>query len=178
MECKNLVKRDLDKSEGIAMRGFLSALAAAAGTTAVLWGATPAAAASSWIEVNPSSIQAGSSVAIRASCQDNTSPATAKSSAFGQVTLVPQNGFLVGSVTIPANTRARTYSVRLSCPNGSSARTSLNVVGMERPTLGPATGGGGTAPNDAGPLLLAGGLATLAVGAGVGVMALRRRRVA
>jgi hypothetical protein len=105
-------------------------------------------------------------------------PATVTSGAFGQVTLTPQNGFLAGAATIPSNTRARAYSVRLKCPNGSFATTTLNVVGMQRPTRGPATGGGGTAPSDTGPLVLAGGLATLAVGAGVGVMALRRRRVA
>jgi hypothetical protein len=160
------------------MRAFLSGLAVAAGATAVLWGATPALADGAWIEVNPSSIQAGFQIGIRASCQDNLNPATVKSDAFAQITLLPENGFLVGAVTIPENTRARAYTVKLSCPNGSSATTTLNVIGMATPTHGPATGGGGTAPKDSGPLVVAGGLATLAVGAGVGVMALRRRRVA
>jgi hypothetical protein len=146
------------------MRANLSAFAAAAAgaigvSAAVLWGAAPALADGAWIEVNPSSIQAGFRVGIRASCQDNLNPATVKSDAFGEITLAPENGFLVGAATIPSNKRAGAYTVELTCANGSSASTTLNVIGMERPTHGPATGGGGTAPTGTGPLVLAGGLA-------------------
>jgi hypothetical protein len=162
------------------MRAYLSAFAAvAAGATAALfWGTGPASADGAWIEVNPSSIQAGYRVGIRASCQENLNEATVTSDAFGEIKLAPEYGFLVGAVTIPSDKKAMGYSVRLKCPNGSSASTTLNVIGMDKPTRGPATGGGGTASGGSGPIVLAGGLATVAVGAGVGVVALRRRRVA
>jgi hypothetical protein len=161
------------------MRAFLSACSGvllAAG--AVLWLVSPARADGAWIEVNPSTIQAGYRIELRASCGDNVNTATVKSSAFSEVTLSPQNGFLVGAVTVPTGTRARTYSVRLSCANGSSASTTLNVIDMSTPSRGPATGGGGTAGEGDGGLLLAGGLTAVALGAGLGVVALRRRRPA
>jgi hypothetical protein len=162
------------------MRAYLSAFGAVAAgaAAAVFWGTAPASADGAWIEVNPSSIQAGYRVGIRASCQENLNEATVRSDAFGEIKLAPEYGFLVGAVTIPSDQRARGYTVRLSCPNGSSATTTLNVIGMDRPTRGPATGGGGTASGGSGPLVLAGGLATVALGAGVGVLALRRRRAA
>ena len=159
------------------MRALLAAISGgAAAAAAVLFLAEPAQADGAWIEVNPSSIQAGYRVGIRASCEDNLNEATVTSDAFGQIKLLPEHGFLVGAVTIPTGTKATNYRVRLTCANGSTASTTINVLGMDRPTKGPATGGGGTASGTGGPLVLAGGVATVAVGAGLGVLALRRRR--
>jgi hypothetical protein len=158
------------------MRAYLSVFAAvAAGATAALVWGVPASADGAWIEVNPSSIQAGYRVGIRASCQENLNEATVSSGAFGEITLAPEHGFLVGAVTIPADTKPKGYRVRLRCPTGSSASTTLNVIGMDRPTHGPATGGGGLAGSGGGPMVIAGGLATVAVGAGLGVLAVYRR---
>ncbi len=159
------------------MRAFLAAISGgAAAAAAVLFLAEPAQADGAWIEVNPSSIQAGYRVGIRASCEDNLNEATVKSDAFGEIKLLPEYGFLVGAVTIPTDKKAKNYSVKLTCANSSTASTTLNVIGMDRPTKGPATGGGGTASGTGGPLMLAGGVATVAVGAGLGMLALRRRR--
>jgi hypothetical protein len=159
------------------MRAFLAAISSgAAAAAAVLWLAEPARADGAWIEINPSTIQAGYRVGIRASCEENLNQATVKSDAFGEVILAPVNGFLIGDVTIPSNKRARTYSVKLTCANESTATTSLTVVGMDRPTKGPNTGFGGTASSGGETLVLAGGVATVAAGVGLGVLALRRRR--
>jgi len=159
------------------MRAFLAAISGgAAAAAAVLFLAEPAQADGAWIEVNPSSIQAGYRVGIRASCEDNLNEATVKSDAFGEIKLLPEYGFLVGAVTIPTNKKAKTYDAKLTCANGSTASTTINVIGMDRPTKGPATGGGGTA-SDSGPssgLVMAGGAATIA--AGLGLLVLRRRR--
>ena len=98
------------------------------------------------IEVTPSTIQAGFQVQIRASCGDDLNPATARSRAFGEITLTPhhQSDQLIGSATIPTSTDPGDYQVDLRCANGSSARAELIVLGMARPTRGPDTGGGGT----------------------------------
>lgn len=157
---------------------LVRAIAVAALTAAsLLLPATAAHAADVFIEVTPSTVQAGNQVNIRASCGDNNlSAATATSDAFGEVTLTPQDGFLVATVVIPANTPARNFRVKLTCPNGRTATTALMVINMTQPTRGPATGGGGTAGGGRGTLVLTGGLAALAVGAAVGIVALRRRR--
>jgi LPXTG-motif cell wall-anchored protein len=103
------------------------------------------------VEVNPSTIQAGFQVQIRASCGDDVNPATARSRAFGEITLTPhhQSDQLIGWATIPTSTDPGDYRVDLRCANGSSAQAELIVLGMARPTRGPDTGGGGTA-DDAG----------------------------
>ncbi|MEJ3744516.1 hypothetical protein WEI85_14615 [Actinomycetes bacterium KLBMP 9797] len=137
----------------------------------------PARADGAWVEVNPSSIQAGYKVGIRGSCQENLNDATAKSDAFGEVKMAPQQGFVVAAVTVPPDTNPRGYTVKLSCANGSTATTTMYVIGMDHPSKGPATGGGGTAGGDTGPLMLTGGgLAALATAGVLGVLALRRRR--
>lgn len=151
-------------------------------------GADPAQAQTPFVAINPPNVQAGSRVGITASCGDDVNQATVESAAFGQIVLIPQGGFLVGSVTIPANTRAARYNVKLSCPNNSVATTTLNVINSTRPaqtltititpTRGPAAGGGGTAGGGNGSLILAGGLATVGFGAVLGLIALRRRRTA
>jgi hypothetical protein len=153
----------------------VASLALAAGIVALT--AAPARAVDVFVEVNPSTIQAGFQVGIRGSCGDNLNPATVKSDAFGQVTLLPQYGFLTAAVAIPPDKRARGYTVKLTCPNGSTASTTLFVISMDQPTRGPNTGGGGTADGGTGgTLMITGGLTAVGVGAGLGLLALRRRR--
>ncbi|MFE9954045.1 hypothetical protein [Micromonospora sp. NPDC005299] len=122
-----------------------------------------------FVEVTPNSVQAGSRVSIRASCDNNDRQAQVTSDAFGRVMLRPDNGFLTGAVTIPGNKAPGDYPVNLDCSNGKTASTMLTVLNMAQPSKGPATGGGGTAGGrGAGSLLLVGGLVAVAVVAGVG----------
>jgi hypothetical protein len=150
-------------------------LAAALLPAAVLLGAAPASAADIFVQVDPSTVQAGYLVGIRASCRENNAAGTVESPAFGRITVYPQNGFLTAAAMVPANTRPDTYRVRLSCPDGKSATTQLIVVAGGRPSHGPATGFGGTANKHPGALLLAGGVGTTALGAMLGLLAVRRR---
>jgi hypothetical protein len=87
----------------------------------------------------------------------------------------PDNGFLTGAVTIPGGKAPGAYGVNLTCQNGNTATTTLNVVNMAKPSQGPAAGGGGTASGEISPLILAGGLATIAIGAAIGLLGMRRR---
>ena len=57
--------------------------------------------------VNPSSIEAGFAVELRATCGDNVNPAFVHSTAFGSVTLVPDNGVLTRNVTVPQQHQVR-----------------------------------------------------------------------
>ncbi|WP_262284612.1 hypothetical protein [Micromonospora sp. MA102] len=160
------------------MRGLLShrALWAVLGLLGlvaafVLSTAAPARAGENvFVEVTPNSVQAGSRVSIRASCDGNNDrQAQVTSDAFGRVMLRPDNGFLTGAVTIPGNKAPGDYPVNLDCSNGKTASTMLTVLNMAQPSKGPATGGGGTAGGrGAGSLLLVGGLVVVAVVAGVG----------
>ncbi|MGK5440748.1 hypothetical protein ACSNN7_02805 [Micromonospora sp. URMC 105] len=132
-----------------------------------------------FVEVTPNTAQAGTRVNIRAGCDNaNNQQATVHSDAFGRVVLRPDNGFLTGAVTIPGNKQPGDYSVDLRCSNGNTAATTLTVLNMAQPTKGPATGGGGTAARGAGSLLLVGGLAVVAVVAGIGMFGGGRRRAA
>jgi len=137
---------------------------------------TATAAADVFVEANPSTVESGSSVSIRASCPDNTAAATVVSPAFGAVTVQPQFGFLTATATVPANRLAGDYEVRLTCPGGTSATSTLHVVNRNRPSRGPATGLGGTAGPDPSRLLIVGGLVAICLAAVLGVMATRRRR--
>lgn len=136
------------------------------------------------IQVDPSTVEPGLRVEIRASCGDNVNPAKVRSRAFSEVTLTPGHGggSLVSTVTVSTSVEPGEYRVRLSCANGSSAATDLIVLHMQRPTRGPDTGGGGLADDDAaGPagsrvvpaVLAGGGAAALAT---AGVLVSRRRR--
>ncbi|MEU7978200.1 hypothetical protein AB0B63_06680 [Micromonospora sp. NPDC049081] len=142
--------------------------------------AAPAARAgeNTFVEVTPNSTQAGTRVTVRANCDNaNNQQATVHSDAFGRVVLRPGNGFLTGAVTIPGNKQAGDYPVDLRCANGNTASTMLTVLNMAQPSKGPATGGGGMAGDrGAGSLLLVGGLAVVAVVAGLGVFGGNRRR--
>jgi hypothetical protein len=157
-------------------RAAAATLALTAAT--VLLAPAPARAADVFVEVNPSTVEAGNQVGIRASCPDNKVKATVRSGAFGSVEAAPQFGFLTATVRISRTRSAATYTVRLVCADGSEATTRLYVVNRSRPTKGPATGFGGTADEGHGTLLIGGGLAALAVGLGLGVLTLRRRRAA
>jgi hypothetical protein len=155
-------------------------VAAALTLAALVLFPSPALAAQTddvFVEVNPSTIEAGKDVGIRASCPDNTKSAVVRSDASDrEITVVPQDGFLVQTVTIPADTDPRSYTVRLTCPGGETATATLHVVTQTRPTQGPATGFGGMAGDGPGGGLLIGvGLLTIAAGAMLGVFTLRRR---
>lgn len=154
----------------------LTVLVALIGSAVLLLGAAPARAGDVFVQVNPSTVEAGFMVGIKASCTDNTMPATVDSPAFGTVTVQPQGGELTAAAMVPEQTRAGVYRVRLNCPDGRDATTNLNVVTAKRPTRGPATGFGGAAGgDDLGGLLVGGGLAATALGAVLGVFAVRRR---
>lgn len=138
--------------------------------------AAPARAANVFVQVTPSTVEAGNMVNLKASCADNTMPATVDSKAFGTVTLQPQGGQLGATAMVPAQTAPGAYRVRLNCPDSRSAVTMLNVVNAKRPIRGPATGFGGAAGADhTTGLLVGGGLAITAAGAALWLFTLRRR---
>ncbi|HEX5595963.1 MAG TPA: hypothetical protein VFX61_08120 [Micromonosporaceae bacterium] len=154
---------------------LLALFVAVAGIAGMLLLAVPARAADLFVEVDPSTVQAGGQVNIRGSCNNNTMPATAESAAFGTVTLHPQNGVLTGAAMVPATTRSDTYRVQLTCPDGRTTTTRLNVVAGAMPSRGPAAGFGGALNDGPGSLLLTGGLAALVAGTVLGISAYRRR---
>ncbi len=155
--------------------GGAAAAATMTGALCVLT-AGPALAADTFVEVNPSTAQAGSRVNLRASCGDNNNrQADVQSEAFGRMMLRPDNGFLTGSVTIPGSKAAGDYPVNLTCQNNNTASTTLTVVTMSQPAKGPATGGGGTA-DGSNTLLLAGGITATALVVAFGAYRAQRRR--
>ncbi|MEU8262072.1 hypothetical protein AB0C02_15780 [Micromonospora sp. NPDC048999] len=132
-----------------------------------------------FVEVTPSTVEAGFLVGIRASCRDNSVPAIVISDAFGRVQVQPQHGLLTASPMVNERARPGNYRVKLECPSGQTASTMLQVVKrVEKPSRGPATGFGGTARTGSGKLLVPFGLALTVVGAVVGVAAARRSRTA
>jgi hypothetical protein len=140
----------------------------------------PALAAAVFVETNPSTVPVGDEIGLRASCDDNLAEATVTSDAFGTVTVSPRYGFLTATVRVPTDTKPDDYRVRLTCPGGESASSTLHVVAKNRPARGPATGGGGTAGGAAGgsaaPALIGGGLIAMAGGVAMAVLTVRRRR--
>jgi hypothetical protein len=157
-------------------RGTIAATVLIAAMT--LLPAAPASArAAVYVELNPETVQAGFLVGIRASCDDNTQPATVESDAFGEVKVYPQFDVLTAAVTVPDDADARRYDVRLTCPGGGSATARLNVLSAGRPSEGPDTGFGGMAGDrPSGGFLIGGGLVAIAAAAVLGVVTLRRRR--
>jgi len=141
-------------------------------------GGTPARMmkVATYVELNPATVQAGYLVGIRASCDDNTKPATVESEAFGEVKVYPQFEVLTAAVTVPAERDPRRYEVSLTCDGGERATTRLNVLSSGRPSEGPATGFGGMADDGSRGLLVGGGMVAILVGALLGVYTLRRRR--
>jgi hypothetical protein len=169
-----------------------AALVALAVTAAVLLAAPAAAASSVFVEVIPNTAPAGSRIEVRASCDDpGDSTARVHSEAFGTLMVMREqdrilstasptgNDVLTGKITIPGSKASGPYEVKLECENGNTATTTLTVTGtnMSQPTKGPATGAGGTAGLSLGPLILAGGVTMIALGAGLGLVGARRRRV-
>lgn len=163
--------------------GLLGVLGAAAACTGAA-----ASSAGVWVEVSPASVQPGSQIAVRASCGDNSHPATVTSRVFGTVTVSPVSGVLLTQVQVPASTPTGTFDVKLICPTGSTASTTLTVlkaaagpVGVQQ-TLGPQTGGGFLAngPGDSrAPLTwIAAGLTALVAAIVVGSTSQRRSRTA
>jgi hypothetical protein len=127
-------------------------------TAAALLGATACAeavanAAGVWVSVSPATVNAGAQTRIQASCGENVNSATVSSVVFGSETLQPVAGVLTTTVTVPANTHEGTYGVRLACPTGSQAMTTLTVLGAGKSSAGaipgPGTGGGFLASNEA-----------------------------
>src|SRR5262245_41682627 len=97
------------------------------------------------IDVTPQSVDAGSFVVLRADCEDNSVPATLTSKSFGTVAVEPFLNTLKAEVEVPAQTSEGVYDVKLACPSGSTATTSLRVgskAPTAQPSLGPHTGGG------------------------------------
>jgi hypothetical protein len=149
-------------------------LAAAVAVSPALAGA---AAAAPFVRVTPSTVQAGEQVEIQASCDANKQEATVVSDAFGRVLVRPDNGVLTVRETVPTRTPPRSYEVALRCGSTTteSARTTLTVVNMSKPTQGPAAGAGGAAGGTVPPLALTAVLGVIAAGAGV-VLVVRARR--
>ncbi|WP_167947178.1 hypothetical protein [Micromonospora profundi] len=144
----------------------------------VLLSVAPARAGeNTFIEVTPNSVQAGSRVSIKASCDNNNDrQANVHSDAFGHVMLRPDNGFLKGEVTVPANKQPGDYPADLKCQNNQTASTMLTVLNMASPSKGPATGGGGTAGGrGTGSMLVLGGVAVVGVAVALGMAGSRRR---
>ncbi|MFI6266456.1 hypothetical protein [Micromonospora sp. NPDC051006] len=129
-----------------------------------------------FVEVSPSTVQAGYLVGIKASCRDNSIPAIVVSDAFGRVQVQPQRGLLTASPMVRERTRPGNYRVKLECRDGETASTMLQVVKAVKPSRGPATGFGGGAGGFTGGLLLPGGIALTIAGLVVAVVALRRPR--
>jgi hypothetical protein len=149
-----------------------------------------ASAGGVWIEVTPDAVDAGSSVALRADCGDNSVPATVTSKAFGTVTVKPDLNLLTAEVRVPARIKEGGYDVNLACRSGSTATTTLRVSGIAtaepstataEPSMGPHTGGGFLANRDRGGLAgpeiwLIGGAGALAAAGALGAITVRRRR--
>ena len=155
-----------------------AALAASIMGVFVLFFDAPAArAAAIYLEINPSTVPAGDEVGLRASCDDNLKAASASSALFGTVPVKPQYGLLTATVLVPSTTKPGDYRVDLHCPDKKSASATLHVVAKVEPARGPATGGGGTAPERYAPMLIGSGLAVIGAGVVLGLMTLRRRRV-
>jgi len=141
-----------------------------------------------WVEVTPAAVDAGSPVALRADCGDNSVPATVTSKAFGTVTVQPDLNLLTAKVDVPTQTTEGRYEVNLACRGGSTASTSLRVVSRAtpepstpEPSMGPHTGGGFLANRGRGGLAgpeiwLIGGIGALAAAGVLGAITVRRRR--
>ncbi|MET7750144.1 hypothetical protein [Micromonospora sp. NPDC005367] len=129
-----------------------------------------------FVEVSPSTVQPGYLVGIKASCRDNSIPATVVSDAFGRVQAQPQHGLLTAAPMVRERTFPGNYRVKLECRDGQTASTMLQVVKSVKPSRGPATGFGGTAGGFRGGLLVPFGVALAVAGLIVALVTLRRPR--
>ncbi|MER7420051.1 hypothetical protein ABT346_25280 [Micromonospora peucetia] len=158
------------------------------GATAPGWWAEPAPVGAPqpgppgsrvFVEVSPSTVEPGFLVGIRASCRDNSVPATVVSDAFGRVQAQPQHGGLTAAPMVRERTRPGNYRIKLECRDGETASTMLQVVKAVKPSRGPATGfGGGSGGGVTGGILLPGGIALIVTGIVLAVRAARRPRTA
>jgi hypothetical protein len=154
-----------------------AALAALAlGLSVLFLVATPAEAAAIYVEATPATARPGDEVGIRASCTDNLNAATVTSRATGTVSVKPNFGLLTATVTLATTVPPADYTMILTCPDKKTASTTLHVVPRVAPSQGPATGGGGTAPNRSAPMLIGGGATALVAGLVLAASSLRRRR--
>ncbi|WP_091636609.1 hypothetical protein [Micromonospora peucetia] len=152
------------------------------------WGAEPAPVGAPqpgppgsrvFVEVSPSTVEPGFLIGIRASCRDNSVPATVVSDAFGRVQAQPQHGGLTAAPMVRERTRPGNYRIKLECRDGETASTMLQVVKTVKPSRGPATGfGGGSGGGVTGGILLPGGVALIVTGIVLAVRAARRPRTA
>lgn len=172
-----LMRRSVPAVPAALALGFSAVLLAALLLPALLLPATPALAASVFVETNPSTARAGDEISVRASCTENLKAATVTAGPLGKLTVSPRYGFLTTTVKVPANTRPGDYPVSLTCPDGKKAKSTLHVVARIEPARGPATGGGGTAPGRFSPALIGGGLSSVVAGLVLAFAALRRRRL-
>ncbi|GAA1802002.1 hypothetical protein GCM10009682_24870 [Luedemannella flava] len=169
----------------VLLRGLAGVAAAA---LMILGPAAPAYASGVWIQVTPSTVNAGYQAKIKASCEGNTNDAQVHSKAFGTVVVKPENGTLTATVTVPESLTEGGYDVTLTCPTGSTATTTVWVLnhdesaeeeGAYTPSgSGPHTGGGflaGAGDSAAARAWLAVGAGALVAGVAFGVHALRRR---
>ncbi|MEU6078515.1 hypothetical protein [Micromonospora sp. NPDC047074] len=140
-----------------------------------------------FVEVSPSTVEPGFLVGIRASCRDNSVPATVVSDAFGRVQVQPQGSTLTAAPMVRERTRPGNYRIKLECRDGETASTMLQVVKAVKPSRdrragpparGPATGFGGGAGGVTGGLLIPGGIALTVTGIVFAVRAARRPRTA
>ncbi|WP_433376168.1 hypothetical protein ACQPZX_07320 [Actinoplanes sp. CA-142083] len=136
-----------------------------------------ARAAAIYLELNPSTVPVGDQVGLRASCDDNLKAASVSSALFGTVAVNPQYGLLTATVTVPSGTKPGDYKFELHCSDKATASATLHVVAKVEPAQGPATGGGGTAPERFAPILIGSGLAVIGAGLALGLTTLRRRRL-
>ncbi|WBB69838.1 hypothetical protein [Micromonospora sp. WMMD812] len=139
-------------------------------------GGQPGPVVDVFVEVSPSTVEPGFLVGLKASCRDNSIPATVVSDAFGRVQVQPQRGLLTATPMVRERTRPGNYRVKLECRDGETASTMLQVVKAVKPSRGPATGFGGSAGGFTGGLLVPGGIALTIAGLVVAIVALRRPR--
>jgi len=162
----------------VAMRWMRISLAAF-GIIFALSACAPAnASGATLLIVSPGSIHAGYQVELRATCADNVNPGYVSSAAFGSVTLEPDHGILMDTVTVPSHMTSGTYNVYLRCASGGSSTAKLTVLNGAKPNPhhGPETGGGEMGSMTSAHLALVGGVGTLASGVGIMIlMAVRRR---
>jgi hypothetical protein len=159
-------------------RSVPAALAALlTGLFVLLLDPSAARAAAIYLELNPSTVPAGDQVGLRASCDDNLKAANVSSALFGTVPVNPQFGLLTATVTVPASTKPGDYKFQLHCSDKATASATLHVVAKVEPAQGPATGGGGTAPERYAPMLIGTGLAVIGAGLALGLTTRRRRRL-
>lgn len=120
-------------------------------TVALVAGCAEATAADRtavWVEVSPSTVTTGELVAIRAACVNNSQTGSVTSDAFGTVSVTPKGGYLAAEVRVPPTARAGQHQVKVTCADGQTATTTLNVVQPtptqppDQPAVGPHTGGG------------------------------------